>query len=330
VHLYGAKGLGTININRRHRATASTPAAVGRNPQEFVDRELVVVRIDDSEGKPYAVLVNYQCHGTVMGFANQWITPDWVGMTRRVVEQAFPGALCLYFQGAAGNQGPIEGFTGDLSVAHRLGATLGHQAAAVAMAIETVQREPRFEGFVESTAYQAKQYWRVQGPRDATTRFARHTIPVPRRRYSPEEISEMAAQGEQARKAAGEAKASGDPWKIHQAEARLRRFSDLLTKWQAPPDSSPVQVEIQALRIGDVAIFAMAGEPFAEIGAAVKKLSPFPITMFCGYSSGAGGDYMPVEEEYRFGGYEVQRTPYGPGAAKAVIEASRRLFEAVK
>src|SRR5437867_2782035 len=85
-HLYGARGTGTININRRFRSTSSTPAAVGRNPEGFVDRDLVVVRIDDSKGKPYAILVNYQCHGTVMGFENQWITPDWVGMTRRVIE----------------------------------------------------------------------------------------------------------------------------------------------------------------------------------------------------------------------------------------------------
>ena len=33
--------------------------------------------------------------------------------------------------------------------------------AALALGIETVQRKPKFEGFVESTAYQAKQHWRV-------------------------------------------------------------------------------------------------------------------------------------------------------------------------
>ncbi len=168
VHAYGARGVGTINITRRVRARENMPPAVGTNPDGFVDRELVVMRIDDDAGNPYAVLVNFQCHGTVLTYENTIISPDWVGMVRKRVEQAFPGALCLYLQGAAGNQGPIEGGTGDLRVAHRLGSILGVQAAALAMQIETTRREPVLEGYVESTAFAARQPWRVQGPRDAT------------------------------------------------------------------------------------------------------------------------------------------------------------------
>jgi neutral ceramidase len=37
VHAYGAKGTGTINMNRRMRATKDSPAAVGRNEQGPVD-----------------------------------------------------------------------------------------------------------------------------------------------------------------------------------------------------------------------------------------------------------------------------------------------------
>lgn len=325
-HLYGGRGAGTININRRVRAQDDRPAAVGRNPEGFVDRELVVIRIDDAQGKPLAVLANFQCHGTVLAYENKYLSPDWIGRLRQVVEQSMPGARCLFFQGAAGNQGPIEGFTGDLGVAHRLGAILGHQVVAVALGIETVKREPRFEGFVESTAYQAKQHWRVQGPRDATLKFVAKKIEVPRRRYTPREIDEMASLVADAQKKVEAARGSGDPWRQHQAEARLRRFSDLLEQWKRPTDPTPIPVEVQILRIGEVAIVAMPGEPFAEIGAAVKKGSPFAVTMFCGYSSGAGGDYMPVENEYQLGGYEVQRTPYGTGAAEKVVGETIALF----
>ena len=80
------------------------------------------------------------------------------------------------------------------------------------------------------------------------------------------------------------------------------------------------------MRLGDMAIVSMPGEPFAEIGVAVKKASPFAITMFCGYSSGEGGDYMPTESEYTLGGYEVQRTPYGTGAAEKLIRETIALY----
>ena len=329
-HIYGARGEGSINVNRRFRANGDDPPAVGRNPDGLIDRELVVFRIDGASGEPIAVLANYQCHGTVLAYENKYVSPDWPGMTRKVVERAFPGAMCLFFQGAAGNQGPIEGFTGDLGVAHRLGSILGHQAAALALEIETVRREPTFEGFVESTAFQAKQHWRVKGPRDATLKFTRKTIDLPRRTYTSEEISAMTARIEDAKRKLAAADASGDAWRKHQAGARVRRFGDLLKKWTQPPDPTPVQLEVRILRIGEVAIVSMPGEQFAEIGQAIKKASPFKYTMYAGYSSGVGGDYMPTDAEYAFGGYEVERTPYGQGAADKLIRETIAMFEDVK
>jgi hypothetical protein len=330
VHAYGARGTGTININRRVRPQGDKPPAVGTNPDGYVDRELVVMRIDDAEGKPYAILVNFQCHGTVLTFENKMISPDWIGMVRKSIEQAFPGALALYLQGAAGNQGPVEGGTGDLKVAHRLGSILGLQAAALAMEIETTRREPVMEGYVESTAFAARQPWRVSGPRDATLKFVSRTIEVPRRTYSPAEIDRMSTQVAAAKKAVEEATRKGDAWQKHQAEARLRRDSDLLAEWTRSPNPAPVKVDVQILRIGDMAIVAMPGEPFAEIGAAVKKASPFRFTMFCGYSTGTGGGYMPVESEYTHAGYEVEMTPYGTGAAESLIRQTTALFGQVR
>ncbi|MDX1983193.1 MAG: hypothetical protein SFV51_23170, partial [Bryobacteraceae bacterium] len=83
-------------------------------------------------------------------------------------------------------------------------------------------------------------------------------------------------------------------------------------------------------RIGEYAIVAMPGEPFAEIGVAIKKSSPFAVTMFCGYSTGAGGDYMPTADEYQHGGYEVERTLYDPGADARIIESGKRLLQQVR
>ena len=323
-------GTGTININRRVRAEGSHPPAVGRNPDGFVDRELVVFRIDDAQGEPIAVIANFQCHGTVLAYENKVISSDWIGMARATVEHAFPGALSLVFQGAAGNQGPIEGFSGDLAVAHRLGQTLGHQIAAVAMQIETVRRVPTFEGFVESTAYQARQHWRVRGPRDARLAFASRIVDVPRRTYSESEIEGMRSRLQKARSQLESRTGGPDPRTRHQAAARVRRFADLLEQWTRPVDPSPLQVEVQALRVGDLAIVAMPGEPFAEIGKAVKESSPFEFTMFCGYSDGVGGDYIPTAEEYAHGGYEVERSPYNPGTAESVIRAASALLASLR
>lgn len=329
-HIYGERGEGRININRRVRAEGDNPPAVGRNPAGFVDRELIVFRIDDAMGNPLAVLVNFPCHGTVLAYENKKISPDWIGMVRRVIEDAMPTAKCLFFQGAAGNQGPIEGFTGDLAVAHRLGAMLGHGAASLAFGIETVHRVPTFEGFVESTAYQAKQHWRVQGPRGGRLAHYSKVIDVPRRKYGEKEIQDMAARLDDAVRQANQARAGKDPWKIHQAEARVRRFHDLLTKWRQPVSDEPVQVQVEVWQIGDVGIVSMPGEPFAEIGVAIREASPFEHTMFCGYSDGIGGDYLPITCEYDQGGYEVERTPYGRQADETLIEQTVALLKTIQ
>ncbi|MBI3208415.1 MAG: neutral/alkaline non-lysosomal ceramidase N-terminal domain-containing protein [Candidatus Solibacter usitatus] len=327
VHVGAMKGTGSINSNRRLRAASDRAQGVGVNPDGLVDRDLAVVRIDNASGKPLAVIVNFACHGTVMAWENKVISPDWMGMLRVTVEQALPGAKCLFFQGAAGNQGPVQGFTGDLNVAHRLGSILGHEAAALALRTETVRREPKFEGFMESTAFIAKQPWRVLGPRDGTLRMSSSMIEVPRRKFTQKDVAEMEKATADAARAVEPARASGDPMRLHLAEARWRRFRDLAEQRKAPHNPDPVKVRIQALRIGEVAIVSMPGEPFAEIGIAVKKASPFPVTLFCGYSNGDGGEYMPVADEYQHGGYEVDRTPYDPAAAAEVV---RRLTALVR
>jgi hypothetical protein len=265
-----------------------------------------------------------------MAWENKAISPDWPGMTRKVVEQAFPGALCLYFQGAAGNQGPMEGFTGDLGVAHRLGRILGHQAAAIALQIETTRREPSFEGFSESTAFIAKQPWRVKGPRDSGIKFAEKVVELPARAYTQADVERMEAAVRDAAAKADAARAGSDPWAKHVAEARHRRVQDLLAKWKRPATSEPVRVRVQLLRIGDTAIVSMPGEPFAEIGQAIKRASPFGVTLFCAYSNGEGGEYMPVEGEYQFAGYEVDRTPYGQGAAEKLIRETTALYPSIR
>ncbi len=335
-HAYGMVGTGSIAINRRFRGkgpdSAEMPPAVGLNFDGFTDRDLPVIRIDDARGNPYAILVNFQAHGTVLAYENQVLSADWPGSMRNTVEQNLPGATCFFFQGATGNQGPIEGFTGDLEVAHRLGKILGYEATALALRISTVRREPRFEGYTESTALQARQPYRVLGPRDATLRYASKVLELPRRKYTQADIDRMARLTAAAEKMMQEVSRNpaATEWERSQAAARHRRWANLLERYREPANNAPVELEISVLRIGDMALVMTQGELFSEIGAAVKKASPFKVTMFCGYGNRTGGGYMPTRAEYAYGSYEVDGASYAPGAAEKVIEESIALLKSVR
>ncbi|HQK95400.1 MAG TPA: hypothetical protein PLD23_18025, partial [Armatimonadota bacterium] len=63
-------------------------------------------------------------------------------------------------------------------------------------------------------------------------------------------------------------------------------------------------VEIQVIGFGDVALVALGGEVFFEIGEEVRRRSPWPITIPMAYCNGSVG-YIPTHAEVPFGGYEV-------------------------
>ncbi|MFO0881375.1 MAG: hypothetical protein U0840_29090 [Gemmataceae bacterium] len=65
-----------------------------------------------------------------------------------------------------------------------------------------------------------------------------------------------------------------------------------------------VEVLLQAVRIGDVAICAIPFETFVQIGLDIKKRSPFGKTIVVGLANGYTG-YLPTPEQHRLGGYET-------------------------
>lgn len=77
----------------------------------------------------------------------------------------------------------------------------------------------------------------------------------------------------------------------------------------------------------------MPGEAFNEIGAAVKRASPFAATLFAGYANGVAA-YFPTKAEFDFGGYEVELahmtyclpSPVSPAIEAALVEGSAEVL----
>ena len=92
--------------------------------------------------------------------------------------------------------------------------------------------------------------------------------------------------------------------------------------------SKAASIELQAIRIGCLALVCIQGEPFAEIGAEIRHQSPFQNTIFSGYSNGIFA-YIPMEYAYEEGGYGVWNSPVTHGAAEKVIDESLALLEKI-
>ena len=83
-----------------------------------------------------------------------------------------------------------------------------------------------------------------------------------------------------------------------------------------------VRLPIRFLKINEeVAIWSAPLELFCEISNEIRDRSPFPYTFYYGYSNGWLG-YLPAEEEFPYGGYEVERvSPFTSAAPKDVTQA---------
>jgi hypothetical protein len=314
-------GASEIVVNRRLRLPTGRVVA-GRNWAGFADREVKVVRIDDADERPLAVLVHFGCHPTIMGPPNRLLTPDYPGIVRQVVEAA-TGARCLFLQGAAGNTHAVVDYVGDPAVYHRLGAILGHEAAKVALSLATVPRRERLVEVLESGAPLGIYADEPTGEPDGTVRVATWPVSLGVREYPP-----AAAAAAEARRTAtrlAEIRAHGPHAELQAAVGVARRAGMFADKAAQYAGRSEAAAELHGLRIGPVALVGFPGEPFSEIGARVKAGSPFAHTLFSGYTNDYLG-YVPVAEAYPEGGYEVETSPFLPDAADRIVDASLGLL----
>jgi hypothetical protein len=167
-------------------------------------------------------------------------------------------------------------------------------------------------------------YAEEPGPEpDGTLRVATRTIALPLADLPS--LDEAEAAYARATAAVAEAGRGGDPAAIRAAGYQAKRTGMLRGMAQTYHGQREATVTLQAMRVGPLGLLALPGEPFAEIGVRVREGSPFPVTIFSGYSNGLFA-YLPLRSDHEEGGYGVWNSPLGPDAAGIVIAESIALL----
>ena len=291
-----------IGINRRER-TPDGRIILGQNPSGPVDPRVAVLRIDEVDGRPLAAVLNYACHPVSLGSQCTDITADFPGTARRLVEEQ-TGAMCLFLQGATGNINPLL-MGWDWTHLARLGLPLGAEAVRV--------------------------FWSAS-PSDATTAgeigVASSQLAVPP--LLPSSIAEGQETVSRLEMERARLNPETDKSALWWTERRLELARKGLSDLQGGTPVPPVAAELMALRLGDsVGLITAPGEIFTEIGQVVVARSPFPHTLYAGYTNGAIG-YVPTRAAYAEGGYEVTHACHvAPEAGEQIEEATIRLLQDV-
>lgn len=107
-----------------------------------------------------------------------------------------------------------------------------------------------------------------------------------------------------------------------------RFFADQIMKVKELPGGE-VELEVQALQLGEVAFAGLPGEIFVRLGLAVKQASPFAHTVVNTLCNGSIYGYVCTEEAYAQGGYEPRLKVYNrltPGTGERLAASASELL----
>ncbi|MBI4889779.1 MAG: hypothetical protein HY821_04080 [Acidobacteria bacterium] len=318
-----AAGDGHCRINRKRRVRVDGRTVVGCDPGAPADHSLRVVRFDSLDGRTVATLLNYACHGTTIAWQSRSFTPDFPGPARAVVEQHL-GGRCLFLQGAAADLGPREGFSGDLALYRRLGTELGLAAAHTAIALETLPRRPMLTGVIRSGADIALYDLLPVEPTPPLLRVVARDVELPIRQLPP--VAEIEAELARLRANVARLRSQGNAEELSLANALATQCGWRAANARAYGGRATAPWPLQAIAIGPVILLSVAGEPFSSLGQEIAAQSPFPFTLFSGYSNGGFG-YIPDLAAYTEGGYEIEATPFAPEAGERLCREALALLK---
>ncbi|NDA79714.1 MAG: hypothetical protein EBX92_01000 [Actinobacteria bacterium] len=319
-----------LAVNRRER-DGKGGTILGWNKENFIDEEVPAIRIDGHDGSAIATLISFGCHPVVLSGEVSFSGSDFLGPLRDRVE-LLRGGTCIFFQGAAGDILPLEAF-------HETAGPevpFGHRLAleAVHAIVDNDPREIDIEKIAYGSVTPISLYRRkVRNPQSSQPIASRRKVlqlplnPALTVADMERELKER-QDDYQTKERAGAKRDVLNPIRYH-----IAWLTEILKMAALAPLPEEVSGEIWVARLGECAIVGTPGELFSEIGAQVRRRSPFKTTLFAGYSQGVLG-YVATPEEYQWGGYEptvAQRgyghpAPFAPEASRILIEESLSLL----
>ena len=309
VRVGAGKGEAKIGIYRRETGPDGRDV-LGEVPERDIDHGVGVVRIDDLEGQPVAVLFSYGCHPVAVGPRCFLGSSDFPGAAREMVEWVM-GGTAMFLQGCGGNVNPKWGIGYEVDCRYpkdRLGMLLAGEVLKVVAEIHTHvclgERVPL--GNIPNILFHP--WVPVDDNRPVPLAAAEEIVKLHFVALPPLEEAQVLYDrwAEQKR----EKIASGaQDWEIRLAaeyEQAYRRTLDAIQ------DGDPtIDLDVQVLRIGDVIIAGMNVEAFTETGLKIKARSPFKNTLPLGWTN-TNIAYLPRKEDYPAGGFKLGEVYHVP------------------
>jgi len=295
-------------------------------PVGTADDEVQVLRIDRAGAKSICV-INFQTHPDVVGGTT--ITADWPGLTRPVVEAALFGkAWCVVLNGTQGDvnhcnvlprPGEMNGLKRDFDAVDRGYDHAKHMANVLAAAA-------------------LKVWYKCEPVEAGAVRYAVAEVKVPAQKAKETDEKNL-AWAEDVWALHGKAKKDGvvaTPkdyvtvkygWKDMELTTEVARAGRII---RMSKHDDFHRIPLWAFALGSSVSFSgFPGEPFNDIGVALKRQTPFRMSIFTCLTNGSRG-YFPFSDSYAQGGYESATSPFGPSVADDLIAGELKLLKGLR
>jgi hypothetical protein len=276
-------------------------------PAGEIDPDVFVLYAESSDGTPLATWVNFTLHADTVG--GDVLTADFpFFLTQFLQRQKGRHMTIMFAPGCCANINHVDVTSSDpqysFDEAQRIGNILG---AEVLRTYETLE---------EIT--------------DATIRPVSKVLQV--KRYHPTRL-EIASARKVIRQASTPKKKT--KYLFEQPDSVWQFFGAQKVLAVDRLRQNTLPAEVMACRIGNIALAALPGEVFVELGRQIKQKSPFPITMVQELSNansvGDGiGSYIPSRKAFRESGYEPARSWAAPGTGERLVHAALELLQDLK
>ena len=290
------------------------------------DPEVGILRVEDHTGEPLAVLVNYACHPTFLGHDNRLISADYPGYALARIRDR-TRAIALFATGAGGDVGPVPE---QRRAYNPIDATSEPAADCVPVTRSAFKRA---EALGTALADEALRVLPAVTTRDTGhVRVASTTLQLPLQPPLPVETLEQFAADHRRLKAEAQAASQSLRAKVH--GAMLGWAESTLGAIRTGQVMTEVPAEAQVICLEGILLVGVPGEPFVDVGRAIKAQAPAEHVFVIGYANDDIG-YIPTREEYGRGGYEIDDAYkyYGypaalaPEAGEAFVASVLRLID---